>query len=1683
MDDSANVKVFCRVRPPNERERLGVSLTASSSSTGLSVCGSGSFVKKCVTVAASDPAQQTLLLQSKHVGAKTFTFDRVFGEDASQNDVFEVVGAPITQACLDGYNGTIFAYGQTGSGKTFTMQGAEDVITAEAATRTSQELSLRGLVPRVFDYLFDNVVATDKRTHVQHTFACSFLEIYNERVYDLLDRGSAKDTAGLQLRENGRKGVHVEGLIESVVTNSKEAAELMMIGAQNRRVGQTSMNRESSRSHSVFILQLQSKEVSSQGTKIRTSRFNLVDLAGSERQRSTDAAGERLKEAGNINKSLSALGNVILRLSEQSVGKHRHVHYRDSKLTFLLKDSLGGNSKTFMIATISPAEESAFETLSTLKFAQRAKMIQNSAVVNEDSVGSAVALQEEVQRLRRQLQQAHQENARGIPRSCSIQKKNTTLTDVSSGEGSVAASSRLQGLCDPAIGARFRELEESFATTAENNDKLQRFCDCLQLKNGNLQALCTKLKQNAAQLKMMLRLRGIGGTGVDENKPSADAIEWRMKYEEMEKRVVGLQDKLQRCGVKDADVAGSVSSEVENMNSMILALTKQLALVLRDKHDLQDRLLDSKTHDDESMEGRFSQKVADTDISARLEEALKHQANEYQVKLDLVASVNACLEEKAAEASLQLLRMEELKRSWSVQLHDLERGLADSKAAVHLAEHAQVLTEKELVQEKVRAEKMGIQFERAREGAQFEFETALADAATTNRSLAYSKELLEHRIETAENEFAQQKAELVHLEEAHQRVISELEEARAARDESALEIAHLRAKVSDREGVIDELKRTAAVNTKEKIVLEEKLENLTESIGRLEGKARTTELQHMKAIEFLKHQALEHECLLVEDCNERLRVRGEQYEHLRSEFDDYKVTTKESAHLHILALEEKDVALGVLKQQLDDQSQKFELALGDVRQELLKSHADMSILSEEKVKCESDRAFAVQELENLQDIARKLDIEKGTMANKIRSLSQHLEDSLARVGELDEQKVELREKCELQQARLTASEQTNEKLSYEVEQLQQQIITDDVVNLRKQLVSAQEDCSQAAITHSQQLVELASYAKRIEELQQELVESKGAVRDTTNSLEEALNKIRYAEGVASRQREEVTMLKETHSTLRGELKSIELDRLKFSEALKIEQDAKQDLENVFAEARAAWVSEKCQLEQRSQESLLAVEKCADEVRLHADSLSALNRELEQERKSLKLLVAEQSETLQQLKDQVADGENKIGKLESDAAHSVATQEQLADDVAELREIVRDLECQLLEHQNLKKKQEAELAEKELAISITDGLIATMKDRARNNEIGWDLKTREYEDKLESARGQVQALEQSVAEKTAALAKAESSFMADKHSLQLEIAEKEKLLAEKTEQLMQTTRQLDAMSEQEGVRIEPDTTSAAECRNQLAQNDRSVAVEDLQVPTKESGTSHELAVQNSTSVEAKALPDGKEQKHELDGRCTERRVSEQQDQSVRKVLGMQQTGVGSTESAEGAMNEAKAKAVAQAALRQAKRKYVAEKMKMQREIQSLTEKVETVSKENEKLIGHHNSRQKIHHHVKVKEENNRLLDQVRLLTDDKLKLQRSLEKLRTMLKEKENIVSSAPSALSPSLNVPSSGSLLAKKVKRPSLGSASSATAASIAKASGKSAMRGRPTSRSVSPGPHKKRVKAPSSSSGPSWQR
>eukprot|EP00501_MAST-03F_sp_TOSAG23-6_P001354 GSMAST32.ASY1.ANO1.1406.1 assembled CDS len=412
---NATVKVFIRVRPMKETRRSEISLKSDG-----------------------------------HSNEQRFTFDRVFGSTSTQKQVFESVAMPVVQGATCGINGSIFAYGQTGSGKTHTMFGPEC------------QYNFRGIVPRVLESIFETTKSWDKKTHISASSALnnsfpkvdsieiidlmdeskserylelvnakanlrdrkmniklSLLEIYRENITDLfLQRDGERDPitnerislppppTTLQLREDASLGVY-------------SAVKAISEGLERRRVGSTTMNSRSSRSHVVLEINIEEDDelsyISTGRRRCTKSRLHLVDLAGSERQCDTDTRGVQLKEAASINKSLSTLGAVIMALVDVGDGVSKYVRYRDSKLTFLLRDSLGGNSRTCIIAAVSSEPTSASQTLSTLRFAQRAKFIKNKPKKLQEVLSATTKLAQET-------------NVTSL--NCDVEKQKNTIANV-----------------------------------------------------------------------------------------------------------------------------------------------------------------------------------------------------------------------------------------------------------------------------------------------------------------------------------------------------------------------------------------------------------------------------------------------------------------------------------------------------------------------------------------------------------------------------------------------------------------------------------------------------------------------------------------------------------------------------------------------------------------------------------------------------------------------------------------------------------------------------------------------------------------------------------------------------------------------------------------------------------------------------------------------------------------------------------------------------------------------------------------------------------------------------------------------------------------------------------------------------------------------------------------------------
>ncbi|XP_062427730.1 kinesin-like protein KIF16B isoform X1 [Rhea pennata] len=406
----ASVKVAVRVRPMNRREKdLNAKFIISMEKNKTTITN-----LKIPEGGTGDTGRER---------TKTFTYDfSYFSADSKspsfvcQETVFKNLGTDVLKSAFEGYNACVFAYGQTGSGKSYTMMGnAGDA----------------GLIPRICEGLFSKISEKTKRNEASFRTEVSYLEIYNERVRDLLRRKSSK-TNNLRIREHPKEGPYVEDLSKHLVQNYTDVEELMDAGNINRTTAATGMNDVSSRSHAIFTINFTQAKFDSEMPCETVSKIHLVDLAGSERADATGATGVRLKEGGNINKSLVTLGNVISALADLSQDatnplakkKQVFVPYRDSVLTWLLKDSLGGNSKTIMIATISPADVNYGETLSTLRYANRAKNIINKPTINEDpNVKLIRELRAEIARLKALLAQGNQIALLDSPTALSMEEK------------------------------------------------------------------------------------------------------------------------------------------------------------------------------------------------------------------------------------------------------------------------------------------------------------------------------------------------------------------------------------------------------------------------------------------------------------------------------------------------------------------------------------------------------------------------------------------------------------------------------------------------------------------------------------------------------------------------------------------------------------------------------------------------------------------------------------------------------------------------------------------------------------------------------------------------------------------------------------------------------------------------------------------------------------------------------------------------------------------------------------------------------------------------------------------------------------------------------------------------------------------------------------------------------------
>ncbi|WWC71280.1 uncharacterized protein I206_105233 [Kwoniella pini CBS 10737] len=559
-DGEINIQVVVRCRGRSPQEVSAASPIITSTSGALS---------KTITVETTPVISSSLAsftTASSYGGShqpmtKTYPFDKVFGPEADQTMIFNEVADGMLNEVLAGYNCTIFAYGQTGTGKTYTMQGDLE-LTPLAAPKTTA-----GIVPRVLHRLFSLL---DASKNTEFSVKCSYVELYNEELRDLLavDYKGEITTAnhgGLKLYEDGKKGVNIQGLEEAGARNLKEALNILEKGVKRRQTAETKMNTESSRSHTIFSITVHVKETSiSRGGEdmLRIGKFNLVDLAGSEAIGRSGATDKRAREAGMINQSLLTLGRVISALVE----KGSHIPYRESKLTRLLQDSLGGTTKTCIVATVSPTRSNMEETLSTLDYAIRAKSIRNRPEVNAH-LTKAGLLKEytgDIERLKNELMAAREKNGVYIPEEQWLEMQETQSRQKSDYEEAKLRAGIIEVEL-VTIKKEFDEVTARFICTSE---------ELVQVREAERQLteLLEETKLDLEKVRVELEEESVIAKAYQKGEERLDGVASELKrtVEQSVGDVGGLFDKLARKAKvlgSNADSATKFGGELEGLSN------------------------------------------------------------------------------------------------------------------------------------------------------------------------------------------------------------------------------------------------------------------------------------------------------------------------------------------------------------------------------------------------------------------------------------------------------------------------------------------------------------------------------------------------------------------------------------------------------------------------------------------------------------------------------------------------------------------------------------------------------------------------------------------------------------------------------------------------------------------------------------------------------------------------------------------------------------------------------------------------------------------------------------------------------------------------------------------------------------------------------------------------------------
>ncbi|KAG0229051.1 Kinesin-like protein kif15 [Actinomortierella wolfii] len=1253
-----------------------------------------------------------------------FTYDCVGDETTTQEQVFNDVGKRIVEQCVQGYNGTIFAYGQTGSGKTYTMQGP----TPRPCVSDRNLFEQRGIIPRCLEYLFELISKEEMlNSSVKYLCKASYIEIYNEAIYDLLDNSNVPRST----REDIKRGVYVDGICEESIDSPDDAFRLFEQGAANRHISATSMNRESSRSHTVLTLTIQSMTFRDGVHHIRESRFNLVDLAGSERQKLAQTEGMRLKEASNINKSLLCLGTVINALVEIASGNSRHVHYRDSKLTFLLKDSLGGNSNTFIIANVSPSPLCYQESLSTLRFAQRAKMIKNKAVVNEDIQGNVNELRAEIQRLKAQLSHARENgDSSSSPSSALVSEEAYRRVRWLL----IAAEERLQKeqaahletqrkafLLDDACKAREKQVQSSQLTL-----KL-RDATIAQYRKGLVaQAIDTERnvwEQEIAQLKRqldfnpeVLKLRA-------ENLALRDLLR---KYERLQEKL----EEHEEADKKEKEYQMNLSQHLVAVEQENMALRERLAKEL-DEDNFKFKLADEdnimqesppnfRSGSDVGMMGRISSSSTTPDNSRRFSSDTKSLLQRVaQSRKEELRRISGSLKNSSGGSglgqstgdALSDLTLETTPLSWketTTQSSPMGGGAGGENLSESLLADSLMRSEDTVEMTLLKRDMDRLKDENAMLlDEKKELESELSAAGFQLLTLEKSLEEVTRQAE----EFAR------NLQEAQQRTQEQVQQQQQAQKEVSDQIVeNLKKDLQEHTRLMEEMQQVSLVMEEERSQLREKLQETEEKVAHqkqeLEAHAKKIqEMQQASSVAEAESMTLRVE---LETANEKTRFLQEEIQTLQQaslRHEEEVKTLRNQLH------EAKDQARQV-ERTMEAAQQQAAQALDELKQQLAAKENSIAELREQQEKLRKEAEQTEQDLtKQLEEHRANSASSDAELQKRLSELQTSLDDQRQQAIELQSSSAQVTERLEQLQASHTSLTQEHEQTVQEKAALESKV--EDLTGTNGQLVAQLEE-AKLELQRTNLALQQADWDKRsfesikrelrdkCHELQRKLAEAEHrleVVRDEHRAaeaetralqeeLEHQLNKTQAELAVKVQENLHLEAYRKRFRELRAQFEG--LGQTALSERQRQEASFQErDLQRVMELEKMKEALEQHRVKQSQLEASLAL---AQEVNEQAQTLH--EQVLEETKAGTRKIAEEMEKKLMELEAQRHEAEKQVEQLLEKEHRQTLEIQSVEEECLHLKEKVQEAEQRLQEERSRCEKIERELEEARKTMAAT-----------------------------------------------------------------------------------------------------------------------------------------------------------------------------------------------------------------------------------------------------------------------------------------------------------------------------------------------------------------------------------------------